>query len=184
MTKKSISIFPYFLISLFPYFTSCENDIEKIKLITAKDKLPVETAKNIEVLYSDSGKVQVKISAVEMNQFATEDPYLELPKGVRVSFYDEHLQVKSWLRANYAIKYERKNIMEARNNVVIVNEKGEQLNTERLIWDETKEKFFSDEFVKIATADEIIYGKGFEANQNFTKYKIFKINGTINLGKK
>ena len=36
-------------------------------------------------------------------------------------------------------------------------------------------------FVKITTADEIIFGDGFESNQDFTKYKIFKIRGTISL---
>ena len=46
--------------------------------------------------------------------------------------------------------------MEARKNVVVVNEKGETLNTEHLIWDERSEKLKSDEFVKITRKDEII----------------------------
>ena len=31
--------------------------------------------------------------------------------------------------------------------------------------------------------DEIIYGTGFEANQDFTRYKIFNIKGTISINK-
>ena len=73
--------------------------------------------------------------------------------------------------------------MIARKNVVVVNEKGEQLNTENLVWDEKSEKLLSNEFVKITSKDEIIYGTGFEANQNFSKYKIFNIKGTISLKK-
>jgi hypothetical protein len=73
--------------------------------------------------------------------------------------------------------------MEARKNVVVVNEKGERLNTEHLIWDEKKEKLLSDDFVKITTKDEIFYGNGFEANQDFTKYRIYKLKGTISLNK-
>ena len=69
--------------------------------------------------------------------------------------------------------------MEARKNVVVVNQKGDRLNTEHLIWDEKKQKLISDEFVKITTKDQIIYGDGFEANEDFTKYKIFKTRGTI-----
>ena len=42
-----------------------------------------------------------------------------------------------------------------------------------------KQKLLSDEFVKITTKDQIIYGDGFEANEDFTKYKIFKTRGTI-----
>jgi len=73
--------------------------------------------------------------------------------------------------------------MEARKNVVAINQNGDQLNTEHLIWDERREKLLSDEFVKITTKDEIIYGSGFEANQDFSKYKIFNIKGTISIKK-
>lgn len=71
--------------------------------------------------------------------------------------------------------------MEARKNVSVINQKGERLNTEHLVWDERSEKLTSDEFVKITTKDEIIFGNGFEANQDFTKYKIFNIKGTISI---
>jgi LPS export ABC transporter protein LptC len=69
--------------------------------------------------------------------------------------------------------------MEARNNVVVTNSKGETLNTEQLMWDERSEKLYSDVFVKITTPDQIIFGEGFESNQNFTQYRINKIKGTI-----
>ena len=65
------------------------------------------------------------------------------------------------------------------NDVEVVNEKGEKLNTEKLIWDERKELLSSDQFVKITTPEEIIMGKGFEANQDFSRYKIFNVTGRI-----
>lgn len=65
----------------------------------------------------------------------------------------------------------------------MVNEKNEKLNTEHLIWNERTKKIYSDDFVKITTPDEIIFGNGFEADQDFSRYKIMKIKGTINLKK-
>jgi hypothetical protein len=62
-----------------------------------------------------------------------------------------------------------------------VNERGEQLTTEHLIWDERRQMLNSDEFVKITTKDEIIYGNGFEANQDFSQYRIFNIKGIISV---
>ncbi len=118
-----------------------------------------------------------------MNYYMTENPYREMPKGLKAIFYDEALNVKSKITADYGIRYEKEQKMEARKNVVVVNEKGEQLNTEHLVWDERREKLLSDEFVKITRKDEIIYGTGFEANQDFTKYKIFNIKGTISVNK-
>jgi hypothetical protein len=71
--------------------------------------------------------------------------------------------------------------MEAKGNVIIINEKGEQLNTEHIVWSQKKEQINSDAFVKITTKTEILMGDGLESNQSFTKYKIKKIRGTIQL---
>jgi len=79
------------------------------------------------------------------------------------------------------VSYEEKGMMEAKGNVVLINEDGEKLNTEHLIWDEEKEMIYSNEFVKITTADEIIMGEGLESNLNFTKFKIKNIQGTITI---
>ena len=49
---------------------------------------------------------------------------------------------------------------------------------------EDSSKIYSDEFVKITTEDEIIMGEGMEANQDFTKWKIHKIKGVINVEEK
>jgi hypothetical protein len=64
---------------------------------------------------------------------------------------------------------------------VVVNNKGEKLNTEHLIWDRRADRISSDRFVKITTADEILMGDGLESNGNFTRYKILKIRGTLRI---
>ena len=165
------------------FIAGCENDIEKVKLFGSHEQSPAESVKNIKIIYSDSAEVKAELTAPVMNRYTHEKPYLEMPVGLKVIFYDQALNVKSRLSAEYGIRYERDQKMEARKNVVVVNEKGEQLNTEHLIWDERKEKLLSDEFVKITRKDEIIYGTGFEANQDFSKYKIFNIKGTIFVNK-
>lgn len=162
---------------------SCENDLEKVKLYGKGLKDPQEMAKQIRILYSDSAKVKVELTAPVLNRYQTENPYIEMPKGLNANFFDEFQNIKSHLKADYGIRYEREQRMEARKNVVVVNEKGEQLNTEHLIWDEQKEKLISDEMVTITTKDQMIVGKGFEANQDFTRYKIFNIKGTFSINK-
>lgn len=171
----------WLLILSMAVLTSCENDLEKVKLYGKAKELPVETGTNIKILYSDSARVQVEVNAPVLDRYDQENPYVEMPKGLRAFFYNDRMEVKSRLTADYGIRYERLQRMEARKNVVVVNEKGEQLNTEHLVWDEKQEKLLSDEFVKITTKDEIIFGNGFEANQDFSKYRIFKIKGTISI---
>ena len=163
------------------YLAACENDLEKVKLYSKGEQIPQESARNIRILYSDSARLQVEIKANVLNRYEADNPYIEMPNGLNATFFDDNLEVKSTLEADYGIRYERELRMEARKNVKVVNQKGEKLETQHLIWDERKEKLLSDEFVTITTKDEIIYGTGLEANQDFTKYKIFNLKGTITL---
>jgi len=174
-----VKTFRIFII--IPLFLACENDIEKVKIITTRDNSPVESAKDAEIIYSDSAIVEVKLTAPRLDRYIGKNPYIELPEGIEILFYDGDLEVASQLTANYAVSYEDEGKMEAKGNVVLINEEGEKLNTEHLIWDEKKELIYSNEFVKITTADEIIMGEGFESNQNFTKFKIKNIQGTITI---
>jgi len=161
---------------------SCENDIQQIRSITDIKNFPTQSANNIEILYSDSAIVKLKVFAPKMARFSTEgDPYVEFAKGIRVLFYNQNQVVESSLTANYAIYYENEDVWEASDNVVVINSKDEIINTELLIWDKKKETLSSDKFVKITKKDEIIYGDGFDADQNFTNYTIHNPRGEINL---
>lgn len=175
---------PIFVLVLLVLMTAaCENDIEKVKLLTSQAVLPVESATGVEIIYSDSARLKAKIMAPELNRFSGTNNYIELPKGVKLEFYDQQMHITSTMTADHAIRKEREMIVEARRNVVVVNEKNEKLNTEHLVWNERTKKIYSEEFVKITTPDEIIYGNGFEADQDFSRYKIKNIKGTITVKK-
>ena len=62
-----------------------------------------------------------------------------------------------------------------------MSRKNEILNTEHLIWDQSKKTIFSNVAVKITTNDEVIYGDGFESDETFNKYEILNPRGTINV---
>ncbi|MCH7658053.1 MAG: LPS export ABC transporter periplasmic protein LptC [Bacteroidetes bacterium] len=159
---------------------SCKNDIEVINLLTNINNLPSLTIVNLETIYTDSTKIQLRIKAPLVKRYDhEEDPYLEFPKGLKVYFYDENEKVESQLSARYAIYYEAEELWEAKDSVVATNDRGEVLNTEQLFWDENKKLIYTSEFVKITSSDEIIYGDGMEANENFTDWKIMKPRGTF-----
>ncbi|MEI6122318.1 MAG: LPS export ABC transporter periplasmic protein LptC [Bacteroidota bacterium] len=158
---------------------SCKNKLEDINAITFVDTAPVEIGKNVEIIYSDSGKIQAITKAPLYKRYKGKNPYYEMPNGVNVVFYDSVMRVKTHLTSKYAIKYDKKNVMEAKNDVVVVNEKGEQLNTEHLIWDEARRKIYTEVFVKITTADKIFYGDGMDADDSFLKWVIKKPRGTF-----
>lgn len=177
----------YIILICLTFFVlcACENDIEKVKIITGKKAIPAENGKDVEILYSDSAKIKARLLARELNRFSEKQPYIEMPKGIKLYFYDSNQKVNSTLTSQYAkvLQYPDNNIMEAKRKVVVVNEKNETLRTEHLVWNQKEETIISDAFVTITTKDEIIMGEGLESNQSFTKYKIKKMKGTINLKK-
>lgn len=182
MTKIiSFNILKVIPVLLIGILCSCENDINEVNAISSKDNEPIKRGKNVELIYSEFAKVKIKVTAPLLEEFAGDKNYSEMSKGIEVNFYDSLQKVTTKLTANYAINKVSEKIMEAKNNVVVINEKGDKLNTEHLIWQQDSAKIYTNEFVKITTKDEIIMGEGLESNENFTKYKILKIKGTISL---
>ena len=161
-------------------FSACEkNSMDKVDLVAKKKELPSETSTNIRLLYSDSAQVRLMVSAPQLDRFVVDTNYVEFVKGVLVEFYDGRGDVETSLTANYAIQWDKEGLMEARDNVVVVNKDGEKLNTEHLKWNRNKHEIYSDEFVKITTADQILWGDGLIANEDFTEYKILNPKGQL-----
>ena len=170
-------------ILVIALFFSCENDLKEIESITELSNQPQQIGKNVEILYSDSGLVQVKLIAPLLYHYEhSEEPYVEFPAGIKMIFYDDSLKEESTLTANYSIYYEKKGIWEAKYDVIAKNKQEETLNTEYLIWDQNLGKISSDKFVKITDEESIIYGDGLEANQDLTNWKIMNPKGIINIG--
>jgi LPS export ABC transporter protein LptC len=165
------------------FLFSCSNDLETIKEISIQNQsvFPVETIKDCEIIYSDSSKVRVLLSAAIMNRFNHEKKYLEIEDGLKVQFFDESGKKESELLSDYAIIDEENDVMQAQKNVVVRNVNGDILESETLNWSQEKQEIFTDDFIKITTANEVIFGQGLVSNQNFTKYTIKKIKGTISI---
>jgi len=158
---------------------SCVNNIDEINKVTSVDNSPAESATDVEMLYSDSARIKVKLLSPELNRFYGERNYIEFPVGVDITFYDSIMKSSSKLTSGYAISYEDTKIMEAKKNVIAINSKNEQLNTEHLVWDQNNKKLYSNVFVKITTPDKILFGDGLEADEQFSWYRIKKLRGTI-----
>jgi len=174
MIRQSIAA----LLGLAVLF-SCQTDMQTIDAVTSRDEGPVESAFDVEVVYSDHGHIRMIMRAEQMDRYEGEEKYLELPRGLFVQFYDTLRQETSSMSAKYAISYEDSEIIEARNDVVVINQLGERLNTEQLIWDQKKEIIYSDKFVKVTTEDEILYGEGFESDERFDQWRITQPHGTF-----
>lgn len=153
---------------------ACKPDIKTVTIYGEIDTLPELSARNIEYIRSDSGKVQAILTGPLMYQYTGDKEYFEFPEGFKVEFFDDSSgKVKSVLTADYGIGRDRNKILEARRNVVIINYlKNERLDTEELIWDQRKKSIYSNLRVKITTNEDIIIGDTLIADESFDNYTL------------
>ena len=164
---------------MFAFISACAPDIEKVNQLSVNPESVAEAGRGVEMLYSENGILKARIEAPMMLSHQQEEPHTEFPEGVKLFFFNEKMDTTSTMTADYGKYYTQKEEMNVRDNVVIVNDKGEMLNSEELIWRRKEKKIHSDKYVRITTPEEIIYGTGFEANEDFSDYTIKKISGVI-----
>ncbi len=156
--------------------------MKTITSLTIDENAPIETASDIELIYSDSGKLVVKLVTPKLNRYLEEAPHLEFPEGLELHFYDSAMNVKTTLTADYGVSWEETRIMEVKNDVVINNfDKNETLNTEHIIWDRKQQKIYSNVFVKRTTPDGVLYGDGFDADENLKSYSLRNPRGMFTI---
>ncbi len=165
------------------FLFACQNNKREVN--TFKSKVveePSEIQKNLTLTYSDSAFKRMEMHArLAENYPQLEEPQMRFPKGIQVEFFDPNGKPKSRLKADRATYFNKKKMWEAYGNVVVVNEAGEQLNTEELFWDEREHRIYSNAFTKITSPDKVIMGEGFESDENFENPVITKVTGEIYL---
>ena len=165
---------------LLPALQACDASLRREAREFTKEDTNVEVAHDVEILYSDSALVRVRITAPTLLYFVDRDnPRQEFPDGIKVEFLTPTLEVRSVLTAKTAVRYDNTSLVTARDSVVLYTVEQEKLETEELIWNEKTEKVYTEKFVKVTKPGELIYGFGLEANQDFSFWKITVPKGNI-----
>jgi LPS export ABC transporter protein LptC len=177
--KTSYSVGSLFFVCLF--LMSCE---KKTGYIPKSDllNLPSLTAKDFITVANDSGMLQLKMYARIIEQYDNKPiPYSEFKSGIRVVFYEGKKDSVASVTAKYARFTKKENLWELRDSVVVINEKGDKLETELLFWNQADDRIYTDRFVKITNVDQITMGTGLESNSKMTVVKIKKVQMTLYL---
>ncbi|TSD63918.1 hypothetical protein FFF34_015235 [Inquilinus sp. KBS0705] len=126
--------------------TACENDLNKVKAIAAADATkPVDRTTGLDVIFSDSAKVKFHITTPLMLDYKTTPAYSLMPKGVKVVFYNEKMQIAGTIIADTGIR--RDTLIEFHHNVVATNPEGSVLKSDELIWNQFKKQVYSNKKV-------------------------------------
>jgi len=172
------------LIAGIGLLTGCENDLKDLQKISASEvNKPVTSYTDVDVIYSDSAKVKAHMTAPLMLDYdKVEKPYTEMPKGVKVIFYDGNLKETGTITSDYAIYHKKEKIILLRKNVVGTNVKGETFTSDELIWDQNTKQVTSNQIVHVRMADgTALDGTSFASDEGLNHWKFGQANGKINV---
>lgn len=168
------------LLAALMLLSSCENKIKTTPSSVAGKPMPEEGV-TIESYLSEGAKVKGKLTSPYMLRYQKADsPYSEFPRTLHVDFYTDSLTIESQMDAKYGKYLQNQNKVFLRDSVVVKNIlKGDTLHCRSLWWDQQTQKFTTDDSVAIYRKNDILFGKGMEADQNFRWYTITHFKGSV-----
>ena len=166
-------------IFIFIFLLSCEDNFQEIQNINSKNILPIGITENLKLIYTDSAKVKAILYSDLNKDFTNQSfPYSEFPEGVKITFYDNDLN-ETIVTSDYAITYNKTNIVNLIGNVVINNFDGSELKTKQLYWDPEQEWLFTEEKFSFKNIDYDIVASRLDANRSFTIFNTGKPDGKV-----
>ncbi len=162
-------------------FFSCKNNFKEVQKIGISENEPIGIAQDISLKYTDSARLKAHLISPKMLDFSNRDfAYNEFPEGIDLTLYDEQ-ERKSTVVSDYAIVYDKTNLIDLQGNVVLTTHDGNVLNAEQLYYDQVKNWIFTNQPVRFSTKDQIINGNGFDSNMDFSKARVLEITGIVYL---
>lgn len=168
------------LLLMISLHFGCKNELAEIREVLEKD-LPAEIAFDVEIHYTDSSILKVRVEAPVMERQRRGVRMVEhFTDGVYAEFFDAQEQLVSWVESDRAIRNDTEKKIYLYDNVILINITGDTLMTEELIWDERAERIYNNRFFRFSNANEEIYGYRFNSNQEFTEYSFSRGAGFLN----
>lgn len=159
---------------------SCGNPTSVIQQLASDDTLSGIVAYDIVFYRSDSGIVQVELTAPMMSRQGSDSSFLEFPQGFQARIFDKNHHVASEISADYGINHTDVKMVEAVGNVKVENQqKGQSLYSDKLYWYQDTKMIYTRSKVRIIMPDKDITGDSLEAHENFDAYTIYNGQATF-----
>jgi LPS export ABC transporter protein LptC len=163
------------------FFFACENDLKVIQDLQ-RSRLSVDEVKTVTSYQSQGGRVKAKLTAPLMLRYYDSVPRVEFPNSLHVDFYNDSLQIESYLDAKKAWYYEQQGKITLSDSVVVIRIDGDTLKTDELFWDQNTHKLYTKKDVEIRQKTKTIFGKGFESDESLKNGRIDQPTGFILVG--
>lgn len=177
LKNNSIIVFAAIIFMMF----SCESNFKDVQRINTVAFSPVGQTENINLKYTDSGKVKaILVSPLMLDYSNLQYGFNEFPKGVNVTLLDESNK-KSYVVSDYAITYAKTDIIDLQGNVKITSNDGKVLQTDQLYYDQKNEWFYTEKKFKFTDGEGgYLEGPGIDFSKDFRIFNMQRNKGQIN----
>lgn len=171
----------FFMVVALPVLFSCESNFHDVQRINSVAFNPVGESEDINLKYTDSGKVKAGMTSPLMLDFTQLDyGFNEFPKGVKITLYDTNGN-KTYIEANYGIRYEGTDVMDLKGNVRISTDDGKLLTTEQLYYDQKNEWFYTEQYFNYRDSQgNNLEGPGLDCSKDFKVFNVQRSKGAAN----
>jgi LPS export ABC transporter protein LptC len=164
-------------ISLILLFFACGND----NTIVIDPSEAKQSMKNANIVYTDSGNLQMVTFGKEMIVL---DDSLEtqiFPQGVQSTFYNEDGSPGCIITADSAANSRKEELMHLMKNVVIKNFNEKHTSyTEDFYWDQKKRNLYSNVYIlQVYDNGNRFEGTGFTANEDMSEFTLKKASAVM-----
>ena len=175
---KTVASLPSFLFALSTLL-SCSNDMKDINQFQ-RQAPPDQEIVDAHIWRSDEGRLQLELDAPSIVQYKKPDTRTIYPKGVELRFYDDQRHLQTFIRANKATSYDDKNIITAKDSVVVIDyTNGDTIYLEDIVWKSDEDIIYSNHPVRAVNGNRVTYGDGFVSNADMTNLRITRQRGII-----
>ena len=160
-------------------FLGCESNFKEVQKINFSEFVPSGEADQINLKYTDSGRITAILVSPKMREFASVDfPFTEFPKGIDVTLFDINGK-KTFIKSDYATSYKLTNIIDLEGNVKITSQDGQILETQQLYFDQKNEWFFTEKSFKFNDPKGVSNGQGIDFSKDFKVINSQSIAGEL-----
>lgn len=163
------------------FLLGCETPPSKeTDFLEKRKKEPISESFNVQYYFTENGIPKARMESAYIAEYylsETEQNVTKVRNGLKLYFFDSSGKQNSYLSAQQADIYDARGYALASGKVVVVNQKGDKLETEQLSWQKKNNVIHTGKTVRITTDKEIIIGDSLYATNNFNNYQIYKVRG-------
>ena len=157
-----------------------------------REGAPIQVVEQGYFEYTERGKL---IQALEANRLERWDnpegegksnqknaPLWQVSEGFTLFIGGNRDRHAATLKADRGTYNDQAGRLEAWDNVVLVNNQGERLETEHLVWSHDSDLVYTTRPVSIETAQGLLRGRGLRSDSRFERYEILNPTGSFEVG--